>query len=126
MQQYLTGRTAATDQAGHRHNLDELLHPANAFAHPADVVSDPDLTLSEKRAILGAWASDVRMAEAVPAMPGNRRVPFDDIIAALRDLDPQVRKPPRPHYKRVLADRRPGVFGGRSQMPIDPHKPSLN
>jgi len=31
---------------------DDLLHPAQAFGHPSDVVADPDLTLSEKRAIL--------------------------------------------------------------------------
>jgi hypothetical protein len=29
--------------------LDSLLHPAQAFAHPNDVVNDPDLTLNEKR-----------------------------------------------------------------------------
>jgi hypothetical protein len=38
--------------------LDELLHPAQAFDHPSEVVTDPDLTLNEKRAILAAWASD--------------------------------------------------------------------
>ena len=32
--------------------LDELLHPAQAFDHPSEVVNDPDLTLNEKRAIL--------------------------------------------------------------------------
>jgi len=39
-------------------DLTALLHPAQAFAKPMDVVSDLDLTLSEKRAILAAWASD--------------------------------------------------------------------
>ena len=29
-------------------DLDALLHPAQAFEHPSDVVSDPDLTLNEK------------------------------------------------------------------------------
>ena len=38
--------------------LDDLLHPARAFAHPCDVVNDPDLSLNEKRAILASWASD--------------------------------------------------------------------
>jgi hypothetical protein len=33
-------------------DLDTLLHPASAFAHPMDVVRDADLTLNEKRAIL--------------------------------------------------------------------------
>ena len=39
-------------------NFDELLHPANAFGHPSEVVNDLDLTLNEKRAILASWASD--------------------------------------------------------------------
>ena len=34
--------------------LDELLHPAQAFNHPSEVVGDPDLTLNEKRAILAS------------------------------------------------------------------------
>lgn len=35
-------------------DLDKLLHPASAFAHPIDVVHDADLTLNEKRAILAS------------------------------------------------------------------------
>ena len=35
-------------------NLDDLLHPAQAFDHPRDVVNDHDLTLNEKRAILAS------------------------------------------------------------------------
>jgi hypothetical protein len=38
-----------------------------AFVHPSHVVSDCDLTLSEKRAILAAWASDACAVEASPA-----------------------------------------------------------
>jgi hypothetical protein len=41
-------------------DLDALLHPASAFAHPMDVVRDPDLALNEKRAILASWASGFR------------------------------------------------------------------
>ncbi|MGA7451643.1 MAG: hypothetical protein WBW73_10325, partial [Rhodoplanes sp.] len=48
--------------------LDDLLHPAGAFSHPRDVVSDPDLTLNEKRAILASWASDACAMEAAPAL----------------------------------------------------------
>ena len=51
-------RTAMPNTEDDGLGLDTLLHPANAFAHPADVVHDPDLTLSEKRAILASWASD--------------------------------------------------------------------
>lgn len=61
-------RTPVTQDDEDRFDLDTLLHPANAFARPADVVNDPDLTLSEKRAILASWASDACAVEAVPAL----------------------------------------------------------
>lgn len=124
MQPQLAGPKATTHYVDHAFNLKELLRPANAFAHPVQVVNDPDLTSSEKRAILASWASDVRAAKAASALPGGRRVAFEDIMDALRDLQRPVRKPYRPHYRRVLANRRPGVFGRRSQMSNDPHKPS--
>jgi hypothetical protein len=91
-------------------DLTALLHPAQAFAKPMDVVNDADLTLSEKRAILAAWASDSCAVEAVPALrcaPGRAPVEFDDIMDALRLLDRQVAKfgKPIPHYRRVLERR---------------------
>jgi len=49
-----------------RFDRDTLLHPANAFGHPIDVVRDPGLTLNEKRAILASWASDACAIEAAP------------------------------------------------------------
>jgi len=100
-------------------DLDALLHPAQAFDHPADVVNDPDLTLSEKRAILASWASDACAVEAVPALrrAGQQVVRFDDIMDALRELDRQAADAyrPQPHYRRVLAKRIPGVFGRRRE-----------
>ena len=98
-------------------DLDELLHPAQAFAHPTEVVNDPDLTLSEKRAILASWASDACAVEAAPALrrPAGAVHPvcFDDIMDALRELDrqAQARVKPQPHYRRVLERRVPGMFG---------------
>ena len=88
--------------------LDTLLHPASAFAHPMDVVRDPDLTLHEKRAILASWASDACAVEAAPDLRANasgRVVRWDEIMDALRILDAQVAKYGKtlPHYKRVLA-----------------------
>ena len=97
-------------------DLDTLLHPAGAFAQPADVVGDPDLTLNEKRAILASWASDACAIEAAPPLfqpPGAARpVSFDDVMDALRLLDRQGGgyQPP-PHYRRVLPDLAPGVSG---------------
>jgi hypothetical protein len=99
------------------YDLDSLLHPAQAFEHPSRVVSDPDLTLNEKRAILASWASDACAIEAAPALrktPGTRRlVRFDDIMDALRALDRQAPEPYHalPRYRRVLEKRIPGVFG---------------
>jgi hypothetical protein len=103
------------------YDLDSLLHPAQAFEHPSCVVSDLDLTLNEKRAILASWASDACAIEAAPTlrkMPGaGRLVRFDDIIDALRVLDRQAienyHAPPR--YRRVLENRIPGVFGRNSR-----------
>src|ERR1700740_452278 len=103
-------------------DIDDLLHPAQAFEHPRHVVSDPDLTLNEKRAILASWASDACAIEAAPALrstPGmGRPVRFDDIMDALRALDRQAVESYRapPHYRRVLEKRIPGVFGRTSRI----------
>jgi hypothetical protein len=74
--------------------FDALLHPAQAFRHPRDVVGDTDLTLNEKRAILASWASDACAVEAAPALrcaPGAERpVPVDEILEALRTLDKEA------------------------------------
>ena len=99
-------------------DLDALLHPANAFAHPMDVVRDKDLTLNEKRAILASWASDACAIEAAPDLRVNRSssvVRWDDIMDALRTLDKETENyaKPLPHYKRVLARKDAGILGMR-------------
>jgi hypothetical protein len=77
-------------------DLSALLHPSQAFSHPSEVVSDPDLTLNEKRAILASWASDACAVEAVPTfrhLPGGKHpVHFDEVMDALRALDDEVRR----------------------------------
>lgn len=95
-------------------DLDALLHPANAFAHPMDVVRDTDLTLNEKRAILASWASDACAVEAAPGLRVNPRgqiVRWDDIMDALRSLDAQTaREAPataRSRWRRLGRWRRP-------------------
>jgi hypothetical protein len=89
--------------------LDTLLHPALAFDNPRDVVGDPDLTLSEKRAILASWASDACAVEAAPALRCAPRtehpVPVDEILEALRALDKQASATDTARYRR-LARRR--------------------
>jgi hypothetical protein len=86
-------------------DLDDLLHPAQAFGHPSEVLNDPDLSLNEKRAILASWASDACAIEAAPELRSNPRsapVPFDEIMEALRTLDRQANGH---RYRRVLHQR---------------------
>lgn len=83
--------------------LESLLHPAHAFAHPSDVVRDPDLTLNEKRAILASWASDACAVEAAPDLRVNTlgaTVRWDDIMDALRQLDKEAAGGPANRVRR--------------------------
>jgi len=41
-----TGLTSRSNLTGPY--LDNLLHPADAFSHPQEVVADPDLSINEK------------------------------------------------------------------------------
>ena len=101
-------------------DLDDLLHPAQAFDSPQDVVNDHDLTLNEKRAILASWASDACAVEAAPALrqvPGGRRVvTVDEILEALQALDKQVNAEPTrttPWARRQIRRRAFEAFRGR-------------
>ena len=91
--------------------------PAGAsrvFAHPHDVVTAPDLSREEKRAILASWASDAWAVVSAPRprhCPGlcGRTVPDDAVLAALRSLDPEAaeqaceRPEPARHARRARA-----------------------
>jgi hypothetical protein len=92
-------------------DVDSLLRPSLAFAHPSDVVNDPDLTLNEKRAILASWASDACALDAVPTLrqlPGAQRpVSFDEVMDALRALDKVARKQSAPAGRDTGTPRRP-------------------
>jgi hypothetical protein len=120
----MTGRTKkpasqiARSRSDDGFDLEALLHPARAFAHPLAVVNDPDLTLNEKRAILSSWASDACAVEAAPELrqpPGGRIIRFEEIMDALRMLDEQAAAStkPVPHYRRGRENRTPGTFGRR-------------
>jgi hypothetical protein len=108
-------------------DLDDLLHPARAFAHPRDVLEDADLTVNEKRAVLASWASDACAVEAAPALrlpPGtNRTVSVDDILEALRELDKsrqsaarERRQDRRRKVEAFRARRSAGEAGGRHEL----------
>jgi hypothetical protein len=99
------------DRQRENFDLDQLLHPAQAFGHPSEVVNDPDLTLNEKRAILASWASDACAVEAAPDLrrsPGGPVVRFDEIMDAQRELDAQFTAASakmRAIRRRTLLDR---------------------
>jgi len=115
-------------------DLDALLHPARAFAHPMDVVRDPNLTLNEKRAILASWASDACAVEAAPELriAGSVGVVrWDDIMDALGTLDREADGygKPLPHHKRGPARKRADRFRlsrFRSRRDRGDHGQSLN
>lgn len=63
------------------------------FLHPFDVAGHPSLEPEVKRAILASWASDRVAVENQPALrkpPGlSEPVHIDDVLAAMRTLDPK-------------------------------------
>ena len=87
-----------------------LLHPGTVFAHPTDVVSHPDLTLAEKRAILASWASDASAIASCPALraPEGLKAPvcIDAIFEALCELDGGPRNSPGGTPKRRFSTAR--------------------
>ena len=72
-------------------DFNALLHPGTVFAHPRDVLADPDLSIAEKRAILASWASDASAIASCPSLraPDGLTAPvhIDDILEALSALD---------------------------------------
>jgi hypothetical protein len=79
-------------------DLNALLHPGTTFEHPRDVISHPNLSLAEKRAILASWASDASAIASCPALraPEGLKAPvtIDEILEALCALDGGPRQPP--------------------------------
>ena len=53
---------------GLREARERLLRPAVGFRHPIDVVKDPWLNTTDKRAILSSWASDACAVEDHPEL----------------------------------------------------------
>jgi len=95
MEENMRPTTAINDNV---FDFQALLHPGTVFDHPKDVVSHPDLTLAEKRAILASWASDASAIASCPALraPEGLKAPvsIDAILEALCELDGGPRNPP--------------------------------
>jgi hypothetical protein len=91
-------------------DLNAILHPGTVFAHPREVVSDPALSLAEKRAILASWASDASAIASCPALraPESLRAPvhIDEILDALCALDGGPRHPPGGKPMRLRSTER--------------------
>jgi len=72
-------------------DLDRLLHPAQFYDRPADVLTDHSLKPSEQRAILSSWASDACAIDSKPILRqpsfAARPATFDDVMDALMELD---------------------------------------
>ena len=91
-------------------DLNYLLHPGTVFEHPRDVLSDPALSISEKRAILASWASDASAIASCPALRVsnglNAPVTIDEILDALCALDGSPRNPPGGKPMRLRSTER--------------------
>ena len=87
-----------TASQGNAFDINALLHPGTIFDHPKDVLTHPNLSISEKRAILASWASDASAIASCPALraPDGLKAPvgIDEILEALCELDGGPRHPP--------------------------------
>lgn len=89
--------TTIKDEAVAAISVSALLHPAQHFNHPRDVLDAQHIDKDEKRAILASWASDQFAIESMPILrhyPGTERaVSYDEIIGALKALDEDPKSP---------------------------------
>lgn len=94
-------------------DLNAILHPGAVYDHPRDVVADPTLSASEKRAILASWASDAAAVTSNPALrelPGSHlTVSIDEVLEALSALDPAPKGPPGGKPARLKSTARIGM-----------------
>jgi len=72
-------------QHGLRDALERCLRPAVGFSHPRDVLKDPDLDRSEKRAVLASWASDASAVQDQPTLRWLLGTPEPVALADVRD-----------------------------------------
>ncbi len=87
----------------HTKNMDEVLPIEKRSEQAAhlleEVLSDPSLTIGEKRATLASWASDARALKDVPSLRKLENgvvIRLEDIFQSLRKLDDDDDPPPSP------------------------------
>jgi hypothetical protein len=94
-------------------DLNAILHPGSVYDHPRDVLNDPTISISEKRAILASWASDAASVTSNPALrelPGSyRMVTIDEVLEALSALDHGPKDPPGGKPARTKSAARVGI-----------------
>ena len=61
-----------------------------SFRYPHQVVSDPNMGLDEKRAVLAAWASDEHAVESLPTLRHLPGTPFPVTFSAIMDARAQL------------------------------------
>jgi hypothetical protein len=127
-----------TDEAVAAISVSALLHPAQHFNHPQDVLAAEHIDKDEKRAILASWASDQFAVESMSILrhyPGTERaVSYDEILDALKALDEDPVAPhpaaslwksvkPRPQEPRAGIARKLNIRklwkGDRASMTAD-------
>ena len=82
-------RLATTEHLIHTQGLSAVLargvRPAVGFTSPDDVLKDPDLPVTEKRAILSSWASDASAVQDEPRLRWLLGTPEPVPYAEVRD-----------------------------------------
>jgi hypothetical protein len=68
-----------------------------SFSDPHQIVSDPNMGLDEKRAILAAWASDVHAIESLPTLRHLPGTPFPVAFSAIMDARARLDKVANAH-----------------------------
>jgi hypothetical protein len=63
----------------------KLNRPFWSFSYPHQLVSDANMSLDEKRAILSAWASDVHAVESLPTLRHLPGTPFPVTFSSIMD-----------------------------------------
>jgi hypothetical protein len=91
---------------------DLLSRKSLLFVHPSEVLSDQELSISDKRSLLASWVSDAFAVENSPSLrqlASGAVVCVDDIMDALKSLDK-----PRREAAFTIAQS----FGRRGGKPV--------